>query len=91
MEKDKDRHRKREETDRDRRWGNQIFSTMIILKVPVRADLLKLVHRINVDMQWSPARFPFHIPSSEICISFSPLLSALEQNKTKQKTPPELE
>ena len=73
-----------EETDRDRRWGNQIFSTMIILKVPIRADLLKLIHRINVDMQWSPARFPFHIPSSEICITFSPLLSALEQNKIKQ-------
>ena len=55
MERDKDRHRKQAETDRDRRWGNQIFSTMIILKVPVRADLLKLVHRINIDMQRSPA------------------------------------
>ena len=71
--------------DRHRRWGNQIFSTMIILKVPVRADLLKLVHRIHVNMQWSPAQFSFHIPSSEICISFSPLLPTLEQNKTAKK------
>ena len=81
------RWRQTQEMGRDRhsRWGNQIFSTMIILKVPVRADLLKLVHRIHVDMQWSPAQFSFHIPSSEICISFSPLLPALEQNKTAKK------
>lgn len=78
MERDKDR----QETGTERQGNRMGVLTMIIFKAPAGADLLKIVHRINVDMHWSPAQLFFHTPSSEIYTSFS-LVSPEKNIKTE--------